>query len=63
MYKYLPDKNNKQLQSRQRNLSTWLWPVSDTIREVLWIRSLISFLNLDVSEPTLLYEDNQSCKN
>jgi len=35
--------------------------VSDAICEVLWIRSLISFLNLDVSEPTLLYEDNQSC--
>jgi hypothetical protein len=35
--------------------------VSDAICEILWIRSLISFLNLDVSEPTLLYEDNQSC--
>lgn len=35
--------------------------VSDAICEVLWIRSLISFLNLNVSEPTLLYEDNQSC--
>jgi hypothetical protein len=35
--------------------------VSDAICEVLWIRSLILFLNLKVSGPSLLYEDNQSC--
>lgn len=34
--------------------------ISDIVTEILWIKSILVFLQIDVSEPTIIHEDNQS---
>ena len=35
--------------------------VFEAVKEALWIKSLLVSINVDMSEPIILYEDNQSC--
>lgn len=35
--------------------------VFEAVKEVLWIKSLLNSINVNMSEPITLYEDNQSC--
>lgn len=35
--------------------------LSDACQEIAWLRRLLSDIHIDCKEPTLLYEDNQSC--
>ncbi|EFN71546.1 Copia protein, partial [Camponotus floridanus] len=35
--------------------------LSDACKEAIWLRSVLGHFQVDMSQPTIIFEDNQSC--